>query len=110
MAKKKFKLVYEKDGFLKGSNTGIPADADADLIEIAVLEGSKPVPPAPAPGPAPHGNIEITTTEKVDVANYATAQVVDANLKPENIKKDVVILDVTGTFEDALEELMQETF
>lgn len=49
MIKKKFKLVYEKDGILKGSNTGIPADTDTDLIERAVLEGSKPV-PAPGPG------------------------------------------------------------
>ena len=108
---KKFKLVYEQNGTIKGSYTGLPEKDDVDLIERAVLEGTKPVPsPTPGPGPAPVGNKEITTTEKVDVAGYATAQVVDANLKPENIKKGVVILGVVGTLEDTLEELMQETF
>lgn len=61
-------------------------------------------------GPEPQGNVEITTTQQVNVAGYATAQVVDEDLKPENIKKDVVVLDVTGTLEDDLEALMQETF
>ena len=49
--------------------------------------------------PQPTGNINITNTESVDVAAYATAQVVDANLVAENIKKDVTILGVVGTYE-----------
>ena len=45
------------------------------------------------------GKVNITGTAEVDVTNYATAQVVDANLIAENIKKDVTILGVTGTLE-----------
>lgn len=45
------------------------------------------------------GKIEITGTAEVDVTNYASAQVVDANLVAENIKKDVTILGVTGSYE-----------
>jgi hypothetical protein len=33
------------------------------------------------------------------ITPYATAQVVDSNLTAENIKKDVTILGVTGTYE-----------
>ena len=50
-------------------------------------------------GDTPTGNIEITSTAQVDVAAYATAQVVDADLVPGNIKKDVDILGVVGTYE-----------
>ena len=45
------------------------------------------------------GKVNITSTAEVDVTAYATAQVVDANLVAENIKKDVTILGVTGTYE-----------
>ena len=41
---KKFKLVYEDNGVIKGSYSGIPAKSDASLIERSVLEGSKPAP------------------------------------------------------------------
>lgn len=47
----------------------------------------------------PTGNIDITSTDVYDVSKYATAQVKDANLKAENIKKDVKILGITGTAE-----------
>lgn len=47
----------------------------------------------------PTGKLEITGTAEVDVTNYAAAQVVDANLIAGNIKKDVTILGVTGTYE-----------
>lgn len=47
----------------------------------------------------PEGNVNITGTGEVDVTTYATAQVVDENLAAENIKKDVTILGVTGTYE-----------
>lgn len=45
------------------------------------------------------GKLTITGTAEVDVTNYAAAQVVDANLIAGNIKKDVTILGVTGTYE-----------
>lgn len=47
----------------------------------------------------PTGNIDITDTAETDVTAYATAQVVDTNLVAGNIKKDVTILGVTGTYE-----------
>lgn len=45
------------------------------------------------------GKLDITGTAEVDVTNYASAQVIDANLIAENIKKDVTILGITGTYE-----------
>lgn len=45
------------------------------------------------------GKLEITGTAEVDVTNYAAAQVVDANLIAGNIKKDVTILGITGSYE-----------
>lgn len=43
------------------------------------------------------GKTEITSTAEVNVKQYATAQVVDANLKAENIKQGVTILGIIGT-------------
>jgi len=120
---KKYKLVYEDQGVIKGSYSGIPSKDDAELIPRDVLEGKKPA-PKPQPEPTgtieitenglidvkefaqadvnvpsvePVGNKEITTTEQVDVKDFATAQVSEPNLVAENIKKDVSILGVTGT-------------
>ena len=110
---RRFRLVYEdSDGYIKGSYSGIPGKDDVVLIKRAVLEGIEPPTPAPGPtpGPTPTGNIEITTTEQVSVAGYATAQVIEPNLVAENIKKGVSILGVVGTLEDSLDALMQETF
>ena len=45
------------------------------------------------------GKVNITDTSEVNVTAYATAQVVDENLVAGNIKKDVTILGVTGTYE-----------
>lgn len=50
-------------------------------------------------GVQPSGKKEITTTAEVNVANYATAQVVDEDLVAGNIKKDVDILGVVGSYE-----------
>lgn len=47
----------------------------------------------------PEGKKNITDTTETDVTAYATAQVVDENLVEGNIKKDVTILGVTGTYE-----------
>jgi hypothetical protein len=51
------------------------------------------------PGITPSGNINITTMNQTDVTNYATAQVVDANIVAGNIKKNVSILGVIGSYE-----------
>lgn len=45
------------------------------------------------------GKVNITTTSEVNVTDYATAQVVDSDLIASNIKKDVNILGVVGTYE-----------
>ena len=49
--------------------------------------------------PQPSGNINITDMQSTDVSAYATAQVVDSDLVAGNIKKDVDILGVVGTYE-----------
>lgn len=48
-------------------------------------------------GVFPQGKITLTDTSEYDVTQYATAQIVDEKLKPENIKKGVTILGVKGT-------------
>lgn len=45
------------------------------------------------------GTKNLTNTSSTDVTNYANAQVVDSNLTAGNIKKDVSILGVTGSYE-----------
>ena len=66
---KKFKLVYDQKGTLKGSYTGIPGDKDPVLIERAILEGEK------APDPKPAGEKKIIKNGKYDVSKFATADV-----------------------------------
>lgn len=48
---------------------------------------------------SPTGKKSITDMTETDVSAYATAQVSDENLVAGNIKKDVTILGVTGTYE-----------
>ena len=55
-------------------------------------------------GITPTGNINITNTSQTDVTNYATAQVVDANLVAGNIKNGVSILGVVGIYDNQKEE------
>lgn len=50
-------------------------------------------------GATPTGKKTIDTTAEVDVASYATAQVVDENLTAANIKKDVPVLGIIGEYE-----------
>lgn len=64
---------------------------DIDVAQYATATVNVPNPST--------GKIEITGTAEVDVTEYASAQVVDANLIAENIKKDVTILGVTGSYE-----------
>lgn len=53
-------------------------------------------------GITPSGKKTITSTDEIDVTNFATAQVVDSNLVASNIKKNVSILGVTGTLEEGI--------
>jgi len=81
------------------------ANGEYDIAEYARVDINVPNPST--------GNKQITTTAQTDVKDFATAQVVDANLLAENIKKDVTILGITGTLAGGsgdLDELMQETF
>ena len=50
-------------------------------------------------GTTPTGTINITDTSLTDVAQYRYAQVIDADLVAENIKKDVNVLGIVGTYE-----------
>ena len=68
---------------------------DIDVIAYAKADVNVPNPST--------GKIEITGTAEVDVTAYAAAQVVDENLVAGNIKKDVSILGVTGSYEPATE-------
>ena len=64
---------------------------DIDVTQYATANVNVPNPST--------GKLEITGTAEVDVTAYASAQVVDANLIAGNIKKDVTILGVTGSYE-----------
>lgn len=75
----------------KGQILTVTDEAGAQLISDGLADAYTLI--------TPTGNIEITGTAEVDVTTYAKAQVVDANLVAENIKKDVTILGVTGSYE-----------
>lgn len=68
--------------------------ANANNIDVAAYEKADVNVPNPSTG-----KVNITSTAEVDVTNYAAAQVVDENLVAGNIKKDIVILGVTGSYE-----------
>lgn len=74
------------------------------------VDGYSPVTVNVPQGITPSGNINITDTNVTDVTNYATAQVVSENLKPENIKKSIDILGVVGTFEGGGEIVLPEGY
>lgn len=74
-----------------GSILVVDAEVGAQLISDGLAEEYTLI--------TPTGTKTITDTAEVDVTEYAKAQVVDANLIAENIKKDVTILGVTGTYE-----------
>lgn len=71
----------------------ITANGETDVSAFETAHVSVPT------GITPSGTKQITSTALTDVAAYANAQVVDANLVAANIKKDMTILGVTGTYE-----------
>lgn len=46
----------------------------------------------------PTGNVDIVDTNTTDVSHAATAKIKDVNLMASNIKEDVVVLGITGTY------------
>lgn len=93
------------------TNSGLLEFKDAQKVLIALDDATSEVKKAVVidadgvetdiQGVQPTGKKEITSTAEVNVANYATAQVVDEDLVAGNIKKDVDILGVVGTYEAA---------
>lgn len=71
-----------------------------DGILVKKLDGTSYEVEVSGGGITPTGNINITTTNQVDVTNYATAQVVDANLIASNIRAGVSILGVEGSYDE----------
>lgn len=51
----------------------------------------------------PKGKIEITNTDEVNVTDFEIAQIVDENLKSENIAEDVEVLGIKGTFRGGID-------
>lgn len=93
------------------TNSGLLEFKDAQKVLIALDDATSEVKKAviidadgvetDMQGVQPTGKKEITSTAEVNVANYATAQVVDEDLVAGNIKKDVDILGVIGSYEGA---------
>ena len=90
-------IIAGKTAYVNGEKiTGILTDYTGDYTgNIAI-------------GIHPEGNLEITSTEEVDVTNYATVSINEPNLKAENILKDVNILGITGTCRPYEEPKLQE--
>lgn len=80
------------DGY---SKLTVLVDAELEQIQIEPVAGTDIAVPAPVkrPGTAQTGYGDITVK--------AVTAAIDSNIKPENIKKDVQILGVTGNFDPA---------
>lgn len=93
---RKNRTILGIEGTFEGVSPSGTIDIDAngtyDVTDYASAVVDVPQPPAPS------GKKLITTTEETDVASYATAQVTDENLLPENIVDGKTILGVEGTF------------
>lgn len=98
-------LAHDKSGnqivgtFEQSLPTGtktITANGSYDVTDYATAKVNVPVPSGYV---KPSGTKYITTTSSVDVTSYANAQIQSSTLIAENIKKDVSILGVTGTYE-----------
>ena len=86
--------------FSEDQKVFVALDAETSEVQKAVTIDGDGV-ETDIQGVQPSGKKEITSTAEVNVANYATAQVVDEDLVAGNIKKDVDILGVVGTYEPA---------
>ena len=80
------------------SSDGTAAETDIARNKVAYVNGQRIV--GTFDGFVPSGKITITNTAEVNVANYATAQVVDDNLNPSNIADGVTILGITGSYDN----------
>lgn len=74
--------------------TGTKSITSNGTVDVAEYEQASVNVPNPSTG-----KLTITGTAEVDCKDYATAQVSDANLTAANIKKNVTILGVTGSYE-----------
>jgi hypothetical protein len=61
------------------------------------------VKPIPSEYLIPEGNLDITDTNEYDISAYATVQIKDDNLKPENIAEDAEVLGIKGTFKGGID-------
>ena len=84
--------------FSEDQKVFVALDAETSEVQKAVTIDGDGV-ETDIQGVQPSGKKEITSTAEVNVANYATAQVVDEDLIASNIKKDVDILGVVGSYE-----------
>lgn len=91
----------DKDGLSSVTVAAVTSAIDANIAAGNIKEGVTilGVQGTVHEGITPTGNINITDTTSTDVTNYATAQVVDANLAAGNIKDGVTILGVTGSYD-----------
>ena len=84
--------------FSENQKVFVALDAETSEVKKAVTIDGDGV-ETDIQGVQPSGKKEITSTAEVNVASYATAQVVDEDLVAGNIKKDVDILGVVGSYE-----------
>ena len=92
--------VSLSDSYFDDGRGGIK-NSDGTQVNV-YLNGTRIIPRTE--GIQPMGKITITSLDEINVAQYATAQVVDEDIIAENIKKDVNILGVTGSYEGSVEE------
>lgn len=91
----------DKDGLSSVTVAAVTSAIDANIAAGNIKEGVTilGVQGTVHEGITPTGNINITDTNSTNVANYATAQVVDANLAAGNIKSGVTILGIAGSYD-----------
>lgn len=94
------KMSYElesgmKDYVIPEGSIEITENGEHNVREFEKVNVDVPIPEGYL---KPEGKVEITNTEVVDVTQYSEAQIVDENLKAENIAEGVEVLGIEGTF------------